>query len=95
MARERDSYEHYADWHYKNKFACFDCRKVFKEHERFVGLRCCPQCGGEVVRMPKSWRPPAQDNVKEWERFRPSVKTPEAPPKYQFIPTRMRRGVRA
>jgi hypothetical protein len=52
-------------------FACFTCRKSFKRAARPGDVeRKCPHCGGTAVRLDRKFKPPAQDDVKQWEKVR-------------------------
>jgi hypothetical protein len=52
-------------------FACFACRKSFKRAIRWGDAqRKCPHCGATAVRLDRKFKPPAQDDVKQWERVR-------------------------
>ena len=72
----------YAFHDYKEPFACFDCRKVFKQTTRWGlpeserplpgerRLIVCPQCGQPMADMGKDFHAPRSRNVKQWEKVR-------------------------
>jgi hypothetical protein len=52
-------------------FACFACRRSFKRrYEPGVSERPCPRCGGNASRLDRKFRPPAGDDLKQWEKVR-------------------------
>lgn len=72
----------YGETTYKEPFACFDCRKVFKQTSRWelpesqrlqVGearnVRC-PQCGKNMADMGFDFKAPKQGDLKQWEKVR-------------------------
>lgn len=52
---------------YLTKYLCPACRKTFKRLVRGKGVRVCPHCDGEAVRMGQKFRPPKLQADKEWE----------------------------
>ncbi len=66
---------------YKSHFACFNCRKTFKEsYSRdfldkqqgiaiesadFLEVRVCPQCKGEMFDMGFDFKAPKQSEIKQ------------------------------
>jgi predicted RNA-binding Zn-ribbon protein involved in translation (DUF1610 family) len=48
------------------KFACLDCRKVFKRRADAT-RRTCPHCGSEARRVGSDFKAPAKDDAKAWE----------------------------
>jgi hypothetical protein len=74
-------------WHnYKDHFACFDCRKAFKqwqweatdedEFNRRQKLKhvprevMCPDCGESMTDMGLDFKAPRQNDVEAWEVLR-------------------------
>lgn len=61
---------------YKEKFACFSCRKVFKQTSRFelpaktyAGMNhACPQCGQPMQDMGHDFQAPKQNDLKQWAK---------------------------
>ena len=58
------------------KFACLDCRRVFKRSVEDIGkrnwprpveVRRCPSCGGDSYLMSSDFRAPPRDDLKAWE----------------------------
>ncbi|MCB9600057.1 MAG: hypothetical protein H6722_21285 [Sandaracinus sp.] len=72
----------YAFHTYKEPFACFDCRKYFKQTSRWElpehqrpregepRVVPCPQCGVPMADMGHDFKPPAMRDVKQWEKVR-------------------------
>ena len=48
------------------KFACLDCRKVFKRPAD-AARRTCPNCGSEARRVGSDFKAPAKGDAKAWE----------------------------
>ncbi len=67
---------------YKEPFACFECRKVFKQVSRWelpesqrliVGEQReinCPQCSGLMADMGFDFKAPKMNDIKQWEKVR-------------------------
>ena len=67
---------------YKEPFACFDCRKVFKQTSRWElsdhfkpkpgeeRVCKCPQCGKPMADMGHDFKAPKHKDVKQWEKVR-------------------------
>jgi hypothetical protein len=58
---------HYAMYGpYKDHYACFSCRKVFRYHS---GGRehLCPQCRGPLVSMGLDFKAPQQKDIEQWK----------------------------
>lgn len=65
---------------YKMPFACFDCRKSFKQpnvhdlpdhiRKEITGPRICkcPQCGKPMASMGHDFKPPKQNDIKQWQK---------------------------
>lgn len=53
---------------YKNHYACFSCRKMFRKHA--TGPSKCPQCGGTMHPMGLDFKAPPVSNTKAWEAVR-------------------------
>ncbi|WP_240420783.1 hypothetical protein [Paenibacillus periandrae] len=59
---------------YKDIFACFTCRKVFKQTSDLELIKTeirnrkfrCPQCRGIMKDMGHDFKTPRQDNLKQW-----------------------------
>ena len=58
------------------KFACLDCRRVFKRPVADIGkrnwprpveVRRCPSCGSDSYLMSSDFRAPPRDDLKAWE----------------------------
>jgi hypothetical protein len=46
--------------------ACFECRKSYKLKIVEGRIRNCPQCGGSLHEMGRSFRPPGSGNREQW-----------------------------
>jgi hypothetical protein len=69
----------YAIKPYKSHFACFHCRKAFKEHEGVLTKTehrkvygadwkaICPECGSEMADMGLDFKAPRQNAWKQWK----------------------------
>jgi DNA-directed RNA polymerase subunit RPC12/RpoP len=63
---------------YKQHYACFECRKSFKQpldaHRPPEGERSgdvtCPQCGGPMHSMGLDFQAPPRRNTRQWEKVR-------------------------
>ncbi len=67
---------------YKEPFACFTCRKVFKQTNRWElpdhlkispgeeRVCKCPQCGQKMADVGHDFKAPKQKNIKQWEKVR-------------------------
>jgi hypothetical protein len=68
---------------YKNKFACFDCRKSFRSRPHGAWKQekdgckwdgktppTCPDCGKPMVNMGLDFKPPKRSDVEQWEKVR-------------------------
>jgi hypothetical protein len=67
--------------HYLFCYACFDCRKAFKQPLknltafetgrikiwREVGVHLCPQCGSTMQSMGRKFKPPRQTDDAGWQ----------------------------
>ena len=72
----------YAESTYKEPFACFYCRKVFKQTSRWelpshqqlkpgeTRMVPCPQCGAFMADMGHDSKAPKLGDVKQWEKVR-------------------------
>lgn len=58
------------------KFACLDCRRVFKRRVADIGkrnwprpieVRRCPSCGGDAYLMSSDFKAPPRDDLARWE----------------------------
>lgn len=65
-------FQHHGSFPTKRQFdtflfphVCFACRKSFKKPES-TGLRQCPQCKGEMVRLSRKFKPPKNTDVEAW-----------------------------
>ena len=54
---------------HRYSYACFECRKAFREHMPFERVACCPQCGGKVWGMGMQFQPPRKQNKSAWQRI--------------------------
>jgi hypothetical protein len=51
------------------QFACFSCRKVFKQSSSDqVGANICPECAKPMSYMGTAFRAPKQENVDQWKK---------------------------
>ena len=67
---------------YKEPYACFDCRKVFKQTNRWELSKAlqpkpgqkrickCPECGLPMADIGFEFKAPKQTNKKQWEKVR-------------------------
>jgi len=67
---------------YKEPFACFDCRKSFKQTHRCELPKSrrppegeprvvpCPQCGKPMAHLGHDFKAPPRHDVKQWEKIR-------------------------
>ncbi|KYG97048.1 hypothetical protein ABEW24_01950 [Paenibacillus jamilae] len=61
---------------YKDIFACFTCRKVFKQTSRFEMskdeyeriIHVCPQCQASMHDMGHDFQAPKQTDIKQWKK---------------------------
>ena len=72
----------YAFHRYKEPFACFTCRKSFKQPSRWElpeserpprgqpRVVLCPQCRQPMADMGKDFKAPSQSDAKQWEKVR-------------------------
>ena len=72
----------YAEHRYKEPFACFECRKSFKQPSRWdlpSHLRPkpgegrvipCPQCGKPLADMGRDFKAPKAADLEQWEKVR-------------------------
>jgi hypothetical protein len=54
---------------HRYSYACFECRKAFKERLPYEGVACCPVCGGEVWCMGLQFEVPRRENKAAWKRI--------------------------
>ncbi|ARV72878.1 MULTISPECIES: hypothetical protein [Vibrio] len=64
-----------------SKFACLNCRKVFKKHKYDQSKSgtwtevtyevVCPQCHGKTYETGSAFKAPKQHDIKAWEKLRP------------------------
>ena len=62
------------------KFACLDCRKVFKKHKYAQSSSgewteveyevVCPQCHGKTFETGSAFKAPKLNDIKAWEKLR-------------------------
>jgi len=53
----------------KYQFACFECRKVFKQDTgRALDVLKCPNCRGTLTLMGKTFRAPRRQDGKQWKK---------------------------
>ena len=50
--------------------ACFGCSKSFKTRPRRDGSATCPQCGGPLHFMGRSFHAPKRSDKEQWEKVR-------------------------
>lgn len=48
--------------------ACFDCRKSFKIAPRPDFAAICPNCGGRIVEMGRSFKAPPAKDTEQWAK---------------------------
>ena len=63
------------------KFACLDCRKVFRKHKydqsktgEWTEVKyevVCPQCNGKTFETGSAFKAPKISDIKAWEKLRP------------------------
>ena len=63
---------------YKEHYACFSCRKMFRQPMRHemahpIGreekrIVACPQCGQTMSNLGKDFKAPRQSDVKQWQK---------------------------
>lgn len=70
----------YAGAFYKEPFACFECRKSFKQTNRFelpehqrlkpgeARVVPCPQCSQPMADMGHDFKPPPMKEIKQWKK---------------------------
>lgn len=68
----------YAQYTYKEHYACFACRKMFRQPMRHEMARPiareekrvspCPQCGQAMTNLGKDFKAPRQTDVKQWQK---------------------------
>jgi DNA-directed RNA polymerase subunit RPC12/RpoP len=60
--------------------ACFDCRKAFKRYVSYLPEdepqpeHTCPECGGKMWEMGRTFKAPRQDDVKQWRKVEALVR---------------------
>jgi hypothetical protein len=52
------------------QYACFSCRKVFKQSALEAGANVCPECSRPMSFMGTAFRAPKQSNLEQWEKAR-------------------------
>ena len=70
----------YAQHIYKHHYACFSCRKMFRQPERSEMARPvprdetrvvpCPQCDQPMTNMGWDFKAPRQSDIKQWQKVR-------------------------
>jgi hypothetical protein len=68
----------YGDVRYKDHYACFSCRKMFRQVAPYkmahppadgeVPIRPCPQCGSAMANLGLDFKAPRQTDVKQWRK---------------------------
>lgn len=65
---------------YKRKFACFACRKMFRQNdesrmsqkprldESGIRIAVCPQCGARMQNLGLDFKTPPQNDVEQWKK---------------------------
>lgn len=48
--------------------ACFDCRKSFKLAPRSNYVTTCPNCGGVILEMGRSFKAPPARDIAQWAK---------------------------
>ncbi len=51
---------------YKSRYACFYCRKAFKQDSQHKPG--CPQCTRPLKAMGMDFKPPSQQNLRQWKK---------------------------
>jgi DNA-directed RNA polymerase subunit RPC12/RpoP len=65
---------------YLMQYACFDCRKAFKRYVSYLPEdkpqpeHNCPECGGKMWEMGRTFKAPKQDDVKQWRKVEALVR---------------------
>lgn len=50
--------------------ACFDCRKSFKVAPREDLSAVCPNCGGNIQEMGRSFKAPPAKDLEQWKKIK-------------------------
>jgi predicted RNA-binding Zn-ribbon protein involved in translation (DUF1610 family) len=65
-------YSYFIDPPNMMQFACFDCRKSFKQRLSFSRqankFLTCPECGKAMWEMGRQFKAPKQSDVKQWRK---------------------------
>ena len=74
----------YGEYHYKEHFACFTCRKVFRRpyllgltdqlSEKDRQIVPCPECKRLMVNIGKDFKTPKQSDKEQWKKAEKLVK---------------------
>lgn len=71
-------YKYFVDPPHLMQFACFQCRKSYKQRLSFVRLRkhspLCPECSAEMWEMGRQFKAPKQSDVKQWRKVEALVR---------------------
>ncbi len=60
--------------------ACFECHKAFKQDVYYLPEgkpqpeSVCPECGGKMWEMGRTFKAPKQDDVKQWRKVETLIK---------------------
>jgi hypothetical protein len=87
----------------KEHYACFGCRKMFRQPVRHILARAladgeervapCPQCSLPMNNLGKHFKPPRQTNTKQWEKVKllylAGYRFPAGQASYFKYPTRL------
>jgi hypothetical protein len=57
------------DHSYKDRYACFNCCKAFKESKPNIELKSCPNCKGQVYWVGKDFKPPRKEAKNDWKKL--------------------------
>ena len=78
MIKKFKNYKYFQEWLYPMQFACFACRKVFKQivsqKSQEEHHQSCPQCGGRMWLAGRAFRAPRNSDVKQWRTVEALIK---------------------
>jgi len=66
---------------YLMQHACFECRKAFKQDIYYLPEEqprpepVCPECGGKMWEMGRTFKAPKQDDLKQWRKVEALVRS--------------------
>jgi DNA-directed RNA polymerase subunit RPC12/RpoP len=64
---------------YLMQFACFECRKAFKQPVAFPSRveterHVCPECGAEMTEMGRNFRAPKLNDIEQWKKVKAIIR---------------------